>query len=368
MAKILVIENEKALRDDIADLLELEGHDVFVSSNGKEGLEKALQETPDLIISDIMMPRMDGFEMIKGLKQNPETSTIPVLFLTAKAERSDIRKGMTLGAEDYLTKPFTTDELIRAIDTMLQKQARLRERFITPLRTIQEAITHSLPHEFHTPLSGIIASGELLTMYSDELTSSQIKDLGKSILSSGQRLHRVIEHYLLFAQLEIIESSNTRLAEVRQSVTEFPRGTVESFVEDEGRRQKREKDLAVELKHSPPLKISREHFIYAFSELINNSFKFSAAGQEVSVTDGIENGCYALIFKDAGPGMTEEEIVNVGQHKQFRRTEYEQQGLGMGLTLAAKIARIYDGELQLTPGKEFGLVQKLLVPIKTEAA
>ena len=104
--KILVIEDQEDVRENIAELLDLSNYEPVIASNGKEGVKKALEIKPDLILCDIMMPEMDGYEVLYLIGKNPEIASIPFIFLTAKSEKNDFRKGMNLGADDYITKPF----------------------------------------------------------------------------------------------------------------------------------------------------------------------------------------------------------------------------------------------------------------------
>ncbi len=125
MKKILVIEDNSDVRDNIVELLQLTGYEVIFAQDGIEGIEKAMAELPDLIICDIMMPRLDGFGTLRILSQKPQTNNIPFIFLTAKAEKSDFRTGMNLGADDYLVKPFDHNELLEVVETRLKKAERL---------------------------------------------------------------------------------------------------------------------------------------------------------------------------------------------------------------------------------------------------
>jgi two-component system, OmpR family, alkaline phosphatase synthesis response regulator PhoP len=122
MKRILVIEDETQVRENIQEILELSNYEVLVAENGKIGLELAQQSEPDLIICDIMMPELDGYEVLMGLRQRDVTATIPVIFLTAKADRGDFRKGMELGADDYITKPFQAQEILEAIASRFERQ------------------------------------------------------------------------------------------------------------------------------------------------------------------------------------------------------------------------------------------------------
>lgn len=129
MKKILVIEDNEDVRENIQEILELSDYEVLIAENGKEGKEKAIAERPDLILCDVMMPILDGFGVLRILSKTPETADIPFIFLTAKVERADMRKGMNLGADDYLTKPFDDVELLDAIELRLKKSERLKTSF-----------------------------------------------------------------------------------------------------------------------------------------------------------------------------------------------------------------------------------------------
>jgi DNA-binding response OmpR family regulator len=120
--KVLIIEDNNDIRENIVEILELAGYDVFAADNGKTGVELALKHTPDIVLCDIMMPDLDGYGVLYMLNKYPETAAIPFIFLTAKAERTDMRKGMEMGADDYLTKPFDDMELLNAIESRLRKK------------------------------------------------------------------------------------------------------------------------------------------------------------------------------------------------------------------------------------------------------
>ena len=127
MKKILVIEDEAESRDIFLDSLEAEGFEAIAAQNGVVGIQQAQEHLPDLVICDIAMPELDGYGVLTTLRQNPVTATIPFIFLSAKATKAEIRQGMDLGADDYLTKPSTIEELLGAIAARLEKQAALRE-------------------------------------------------------------------------------------------------------------------------------------------------------------------------------------------------------------------------------------------------
>lgn len=127
--RIVLVEDNMEMRENTAEILELAGYTVFTASNGKEGVKAVQSEMPDLVICDIMMPQLDGYGVLHMLSKNPKTAAIPFIFLTAKAEKNDFRKGMTLGADDYLTKPFDDIELLNVVETRLRKSEILQAEF-----------------------------------------------------------------------------------------------------------------------------------------------------------------------------------------------------------------------------------------------
>lgn len=140
MKKVLIIEDNEDVRENTADILELAGYNVTTAENGKIGVKTANQLLPQVIVCDIMMPELDGYEVLQALGQNPKTSSIPFIFLTAKTEKIDMRKGMNLGADDYLTKPFTEKELLEAIESRLKKHDFLKREFSRTIEGVSQFI------------------------------------------------------------------------------------------------------------------------------------------------------------------------------------------------------------------------------------
>lgn len=128
-ATILVIDDHPGIRENVAEMLTLAGYHALEAENGKQAVEMAKEQRPDLIICDIMMPELDGYGVLHMLRKYPETEHIPFIFLTAKTDRSDFRRGMEMGADDYITKPFEDVELLNAVETRLKKQQFLQEKF-----------------------------------------------------------------------------------------------------------------------------------------------------------------------------------------------------------------------------------------------
>ncbi len=143
MKKILLIEDNEDIRTNTAEILELTNYEVIVAENGKVGIEKAIEHKPDLIICDIMMPLLDGYGVLHAVHKNDAIKNTPFIFLTAKTERSDFRKGMELGADDYITKPFSGTELLNAVDSRLNKIDLIRQQITPGLEGLQHLIQTS---------------------------------------------------------------------------------------------------------------------------------------------------------------------------------------------------------------------------------
>lgn len=143
MKKILMIEDNDEIRDNTAEILELSNYKVILAENGKTGVEMALMHIPDLVICDIMMPVLDGYGVLHAIHKNEATKNIPFIFLTAKADRNDFRKGMELGADDYITKPFSGTELLNAVDSRLKKFDLLKDELTPDLEGLQYLMSAS---------------------------------------------------------------------------------------------------------------------------------------------------------------------------------------------------------------------------------
>ncbi|MGD1949831.1 MAG: response regulator transcription factor [Leptolyngbyaceae cyanobacterium] len=185
MIKILVIEDEVEIRANLLELLDLEGYSVTGADNGMTGLLGAMEQTPDLIICDVMMPKLDGYDVLRALRQEPKTAAVPFIFLTALANKGDIRRGMVLGADDYLTKPFTRSDVLTAVETRLQRQAVCQSKLVQ---------LHDEIQQFRTGLSDTQAA--LVTEMRQHLKDAAVKlDIVTNILKTlppGEQRERSI--------------------------------------------------------------------------------------------------------------------------------------------------------------------------------
>ena len=176
MTKVLVIEDERYLLEDITELLQYTDFEVQSASSGKEGLTLVRDYAPDLIICDIMMPDIDGYEVLEQIRSSPDTANTPFIFLTAKADRELMRQGMELGADDYLTKPFTSAELLSAINTRLRRQSQIAVHSEQKLDSVKRQLTRMVTHELRTPLISINTVVDVISRQIGQLSQTNSKN------------------------------------------------------------------------------------------------------------------------------------------------------------------------------------------------
>ncbi len=340
--KILVIddipENTYALKERLLDA----GYDVKISYDGKTGIEKAVAEIPDLIICDIMMPDINGYQVMNILKENPRTSEIPFIFLSAKSGVNDIRTGMILGADDFITKPFNSQQILKSIKTRLKKKD-LQDRTIENLK---KSISYSLPHELQTPLTAIMGFTEFLIQGYKDLKQEEVLDMANNIKESANRLNDLIQNILFTTKLDFIARDFNLLAEMRKSSILFNEELIENTAVKIASAYNRQDDLSLNI-HPALIRTSKEHIIKIINEIVNNAFKFSGIGEKVLISGFVSGNEYVIQIIDHGVGMTGEQVMFMGEFIQFDRLLYERQGTGLGLSIVKKLVEIYEGRITL---------------------
>ncbi|AFY41432.1 response regulator [Nostoc sp. PCC 7107] len=365
MNKILVIEDDLNVRQNLIDLLYAENFNVITAENGYFGLQLAQTEIPDLIICDVMMPELDGYEVLKELRQNPKTAIIPFIFLTAKSEKTDFRKGMDLGADDYIVKPFSRSELLAAITCRLEKQTVIYQQTQEKLEKLRTSITLSLPHELRTPLNGILGFSQILMEESALLDAESIKEMAEFIHQSSQRLFHLIQKFLLYAELEIIATDPQRVQEIQNQSTEFPTPDLTNLMMKKAKNADREDDIQLDL--SPcNIKIAAKKITKIAEELLDNALKFSPSGTPIKITARATNNTFSLSFSDRGRGMSREQIAELGAYRQFERKLHEQQGSGLGLIIAKKLVELHGGTLKIESRPQDKTVVTVTLPCSTQ--
>lgn len=359
MKRILVIEDDAAVRGLIIDTIRFKGWEVIDAADGEAGLGKAQNEMPDLILCDIQMPKMDGYAVLQAVRENPATAPIPFIFLTGLGEKPKVRKAMESGADDYLVKPFTIQELIAAVDARLQKQATFQVTAEKRLHELRESLTFALPHELVTPLNSILGFSALL-LDSPEISRDELHEYATHIQKSGERLRDLIEKFLFYAQVETILADPGQREANAQRQPHPTDETIRSAANRAATEHKRDSDLRFSL---TPVehRISVSHLDRMIRELLDNAFKFSNPDSPVDVKSSVVNGNFQIQVIDSGRGFSPEQINRVGANLQFDRKLQEQQGSGLGLAIVRRLAELHGGNLQIlsTPGDRTSVTVQL---------
>src|SRR5271155_1430985 len=222
------------------------GFEVVEAANGADGIEKARRELPDLILCDINMEKVDGYLTLSSLRNEAPTAAIPFILMTGLANNDGMRHGMELGADDYLPKPFTTEALYSAVDARLKKAQTIRDEAERKLASLRDNISLMMPHEMRTPLNGILSNAELLATSAATLQPGEIAEMGQEIFKSSQRLERLIENFLIYAQLELVAADPKNVNALRIGKTEKPASLVRELASAEAVEAGRPNDLTVE--------------------------------------------------------------------------------------------------------------------------
>jgi two-component system, sensor histidine kinase and response regulator len=365
MVKILVIEDEQDMREVILDILDAEGFDAFGAENGAVGVRLAQERSPDLIICDVMMPELDGLGVLTYLRKSLKTAVIPFVFLTAKSTKDDFRQGMELGADDYLTKPFTRSALLKAISTRLEKQAVVEERNQQRLDDLRSSVTLALPHELINPLNAIAGFSSLLMTECSSMEPFEIVEMAEDIYNSSQTLHRLVQNFLLYAQLELLAKSPERVKILRKGVTHSASTLISESAIQKATGMGRGADLRLEVQDAV-VQISQAKLKKVVEELIDNACKFSSADTPIQILSSCDQNTFTLYVINQGRGMTAEQIKQVGAYVQFERKLYEQQGSGLGLTIAKSLVELHGGELRIESIPNQQTTVRVVLPLASE--
>ena len=317
---------------------------VAVAKNGKVALERVKRIRPDLILLDVLMPGMDGFEVCRQLKADDMTRAIPVIFMTALDTAEDKVKGFEAGAEDYVTKPLNNKEVLARVHThvtlyTLQQELRTRnvelqaalERERRILEDLRVNLSVALPHELHTPLNGILGFCEILLKELPE--SHDMTEYVTGIYRSGLRLHRLIKNALLYAKLRILNYLPEQAGTLKREEFIPIKQCIEQIALQKAQDVQRQNDLVLDVQDIT-LRVSADNLEKILEEVLDNAFKFSQAGTPVRVMTMSEDKQYILTISDQGCGTTTDQIARIEAYTQFDRKQYEQQGLGLGLIIA----------------------------------
>lgn len=344
MKKILVIDDSDFILESTATLLKFEGYEVVTASNGEEGIEVAIKEQPDLILCDISMPVLDGYGTLERVRANSSTATVPFIFLTAFTEKANMRAGMEKGADDFLAKPYTREELIAAISAQWSKHNLIEKQVQEKVDVVGKSVTYALPHEFRTVLNEVIGSAKYLQSTADDTNPGEIRELSNDIISSANRLMKITEDFLMYVRIESLVSNHAERQLLRSMRTIEPSAMLSDISAQVAAKYNRFEDLELlDLADGCVAEISTETFHKMINELIDNAFKFSKKDTKVTIWSEYKDNLLFIYIQDRGRGMSKEQLSGIAALAQFERTVHEQQGMGLGLVISKKLIELHEG-------------------------
>lgn len=369
--KILIVEDDLHLMEGIREILEIHDYEVLTATNGSAGLEllRHQAEPPDLILSDIMMPHMNGYEFFEAVRAEPKWTQTQFVFLTAKGERDDIMYGKGLGSDDYVVKPFDAQDLLTTIEAKLRRRHQLGQYLKSEVTDLKRKLLTIINHEMRTPLTYVVAYSDMLNRDANELTTDDMRLFLRGINAGANRLRRMIENFILLVELQTGEAHKTHQWR-RVKLTNY--AALLYVIENKYRdlADERQIDLAIEIEPDlPPILADNEYLTAAIECLLDNAIKFTKEGGDpVAIHAAKHDDHVCISVTDHGRGIPEAEFKHIFEmFYQIDRDTFEDQGAGAGLAIVDAVARMHAGHVTVDSTYGKGSTFSIYLPVADEA-
>jgi len=367
---ILIIDDEPALLLGLSAKIKRQGYHVVTASNGSEGMQKAKEVLPDLILSDVMMPPPNGFELRRLMGQDPRLASIPFIFLTARSGVEDRVNGIRDGADDYITKPFVTEELFARIEAVLRRVNVAREHGREEMRAsaqqdmekLKREILQNFHHEMRTPLSNIIMPLELVVNNKFEDPELQIQFV-RTALSSVDRLESLVTDFILLTNIDYGD-----LNHIRQRI-DIDNNILLPIQKRLARYKSKDLEFVYAIKGEGEITAPRREFIHALVHLVDNAFKFSPDhGKVIFNLEINSNGGATILVQNEGAGIPTDLLEKVFEryYQISQGDNREQEGLGVGLFIARSVFSNLGGSVTISNSSNGCQVQAVLPNLRPE--
>ncbi len=365
---ILVVEDHDLLLLAIRDILEVEGYEVHTATDGVDALEVMENFMPDLIVADISMPRMDGYQFFETVRSHPEWVPIPFIFLTARAEREDRLKGKAMGAEDYITKPFDPQELVVVVNSRIGRARAIRQATETEFEELKQQIITLLSHELRTPLTSVYGYTELALEEATELPPGDFQQFLTGIKKGADRLTNLVEDLLLVVRMDTgqLEREFALLSSVQENINKIVEQSAQMHMAMSAAKGiKIEFDLTEEL---PPVRVYEQFLIDTMVRLIDNAIKFSRKkGKRIIVKTYATDETVNIAISDEGVGIKASELPKLFERfRQINRAKMEQQGTGLGLSISMALVECMGGRISAESEYGEGSTFTIHLPVAKE--
>lgn len=368
VSKILVIEDELNVRENIVELLEAESFEVFSAKDGFEGIFLAQAHSPELILCDVNMPELDGYGVLSNLRKDPDIAITPFIFLTAKAASEEIRQGMNLGADDYLTKPFSRQELLATIKARLSKQKVHAQNTDILLNNIGESLSYSISEKIFNPLDEILGASEIFIQDANVIESDDIKKLGDHIQSNSKFLKRAILNIFMYLNMELMFHNSEALEVIKNIYTTRPGDFVFMISMQLARKYECSKDITVNIENAR-LKISTSDWNKIVEESLAFVFSLFQKGSLIDVKTQIIENRFQYSIRLEIDELPYNLIHKISQKNPRNQSFYEDLDSGLGLLIIHFIVKLYDGDFVIKSEKtSWGDAMILLVSFPIESS
>lgn len=344
---ILIVDDNPTNIGVLADYLEEKGFTILVARDGESGLRKAAYALPDLILLDVMMPGLDGFETCEQLKASDATRDIPVIFMTALADVDNKVKGFSVGAVDFVTKPFQQEEVLARVSShlkirLLTKHLQASNAELARTNANKDKFLSILAHDLRGPFLPLLGSAELLAMRIDALSTDKISDMSMGILDSARRVLTLLENLLEWGRLQM---GHLEFRPRRLDLAQLVQLTIDLLAPSSDAKKV---SLRSEVAPGFFVYADRHMLNFILRNLLTNAIKFTPGGGTVRVTaQPHQDNQIAISVIDNGVGMTRRTIDNlfkIGLHQTTPGTNNES-GSGLGLILCQDMVHRHNGEI-----------------------
>lgn len=350
MYEIVLIDDDDMIRENLTEIIKTHSFEITAFSDGNLALKEILDNPPHLIICDIMMPSIEGYDLLEELKSNDKTSNIPFIFISAKSEISDMRFGMDKGADDYLIKPFASKQLISAINSRLEASKRAKINKEKELNVRFDSLSKIISHEYNTPLNGIIGLSEILIETASKSNDEALVDYLTKIKDSGIRLkninNKLVNVINTLSNVKPLHPNVITADELQEFTTQI--------IEKIAKELSREKDILI----TSEIKDSSAYIVFPYEsleiilkEILINAFIFSETGSVVSLNFSFhENREIKLSIKNSS--TTQFDFIRDTIAFNLDKTRNGKPGLTTGLIIVDKLCKLQNCSFSMKKHKQ----------------